>query len=92
MAKWNWRSEVRGAPLPATYGPDAYSYTDDRAQLDLNLEYQFRRRMSLFLYARNLFDARNVSLRKGSQTAGYATIYQSADYGAQLSAGIKGSF
>jgi TonB-dependent receptor len=92
MAKWNWRSEVRGAPLPATYGPDAYSYTDDRIQLDLNLEYQVYKRLSLFLYARNLFDARNVLLRKGSQTAGYAAIYQSADYGAQLSAGIKGSF
>jgi len=92
MAKWNWRSEVRGATLPATYGNDAYSYTDDRVQLDLNLEYQVYKRMSLFLYARNVFDARNVLLRKGSQTAWHAKVYQSADYGAQLSAGIKGSF
>lgn len=92
MAKWNWRSEVRGATLPATYGTDAYSYTDDRVQLDLNVEYQILRRLSLFCYARNVFDARNVLLRKGSLTAGHARIYQSADYGAQLSAGLKGSF
>lgn len=93
MAKWNWRGEQQNSALAAaTYGTNAYNYTGPRTQLDLNVDYQFGRRMSLFVNARNLFDARNVLLRYGTETPGYAKIFQSADYGAQLSAGIKGSF
>ncbi|MSU51159.1 MAG: hypothetical protein EXS37_19070 [Opitutus sp.] len=93
MAKWNWRGEQKNAALAAAnYGTNAFNYTGPRTQLDLNVDYQFGKRMSLFVNARNLFDARNVLLRYGAETPGYAKIFQSADYGAQLSAGIKGTF
>jgi TonB-dependent receptor len=91
MAKWNWRGEQKNAAFPAL-GPDAYNYLGARTHLDLNLDYQFGKRMSFFVNARNVFDARNVSLRYGSQTPDYAKILSSAEYGVQLGAGIKGSF
>jgi len=91
MAKWNWRGEQKNAVFPA-FGPDAYNYIGARTHLDLNLDYQFNQRMSVFVNARNVFDARNVSLRYGSQTPDYAKVLTSAEYGVQLGAGIKGSF
>ena len=91
MAKWNWRGEQKNAAFPSL-GPDGYNYIGARTHLDLNLDYQFGKRMSFFVNARNVFDARNVSLRYGSQTPDYAKILSSAEYGVQLGAGIKGSF
>ncbi|MEY4938375.1 MAG: hypothetical protein RIQ93_110 [Verrucomicrobiota bacterium] len=91
MAKWNWRGEQKGVAFPS-FGPDAFSYTGARTHLDLNLDYQFGKRMSFFINARNVFDVRNVSLNYGSQTPDYARIARSAEYGVQLGAGIKGTF
>jgi outer membrane receptor protein involved in Fe transport len=91
MAKWNWRGEQKGVAFPA-FGTDAFSYTGARTHLDLNLDYQFGKRLSFFVNARNVFDVRNVSLNYGSQTPGYARISRSAEYGVQLGAGIKGTF
>jgi|GEM_PF-4742158 len=48
--------------------------------------------MSVFVNARKVFDARNVSLRYGSQTPEYAKVLTSAEYGVELGAGTKGSF
>ena len=91
LAKWNWRGEQKNAAFPA-FGPDAFNYLGARTHLDLNLDYQFGKRLSLFLNARNVLDARNVSLRYGSQTPDYAKVLTSAEYGVQLGAGIKGTF
>lgn len=91
MAKWNWRGEQKNAAFPS-FGPDAYNYVGARTHLDVNIDYQFSRRMSVFANARNVFDARNVSMRYGSQTPEYAKVLTSAEYGVQLGAGIKGTF
>ncbi|MDO8540304.1 MAG: TonB-dependent receptor [Opitutaceae bacterium] len=91
MAKWNWRGEQKNAAYPNA-GPDGYNYTGARTHLDLNADYQFGKRMSFFVNARNIFDVRNESLRYGSQTPGYAKVISSAEYGVQLGAGVKGSF
>jgi len=91
MAKWNWRGEQKNAAFPAL-GSDGYNYIGARTHLDLNLDYQFSKRMSLFLNARNVFDARNETLRYGSQTPDYAKVLTSAEYGVQLGAGVRGSF
>jgi iron complex outermembrane recepter protein len=91
MAKWNWRGEQRNAAYP-NFGPDAYNYTGGRTHLDLNADVALGRRTTLFVNARNVFDVRNVSLRYGTQTPTYARVLTSAEYGVQLSAGVRGSF
>src|SRR5206468_3564327 len=91
MAKWNWRGEQKNAAYPSA-GPDGYNYNGARTQLDLNLDYQFAKRLSVFLNARNVFDVRAEALRYGSQTPAYAKVILSAEYGVQLGAGVKGTF
>lgn len=91
MAKWNWRGEQKNAAYPSL-GADAFNYTAPRTHLDLNLDWQFARRLSFFLNARNVFDARNVIRRYGSATPAYARFFSSADYGVQLGAGVRGTF
>lgn len=91
MAKWNWRGIQKNTAFP-NLGPDAWTYTGGRTHLDLNLDYQFARRMSFFVNARNVFNAPNVVLRYGSETPEHAKVFASGQYGAQLGAGIKGSF
>lgn len=91
MAKWNWRGEQKNAAFPSL-GPDAYNYLGARTHLDLNLDYQFGKRLSFFVNGRNVLDARNVTLRYGAQTPDYAKVLTSAEYGVQLGMGIKGTF
>jgi iron complex outermembrane recepter protein len=91
MAKWNWRGKQKGTAI-ANFGPDAYNYSGARTHLDLNCDYQFSKRMSAFVNARNVFDVRTVSQRYSTETPDYARGFSSAEYGVQLGAGIRGTF
>lgn len=91
MAKWNWRDRQQTTPYP-TFGPDANNYLDSLIHLDLNLDYQLRKNVSLYLNGRNVFNVPPVTLRYGSQTPEYAKVGQTKNYGAIYSIGVKGSF
>ena len=60
-AKWNYRGLQRLTSL-ASYGPGAFQYWKARTQLDLNLDYQFSRRLAFFAIARNALNGRSVLL------------------------------
>jgi TonB-dependent receptor len=93
MARWTYRGETWSAALPSL-GSDAAQYVESRTTLDLNVEYQLgNRHMTAFANIRNLFNVPANRTRYGSQTPAYARqIYETFDYGAQWSVGIKGSF
>jgi outer membrane receptor protein involved in Fe transport len=92
MAKWHKRADVEQG-LQAYLGPDARSYVKGRTILDINISYQVRKNMSLFLNARNALSERVDFLRYGSLTPEYAASYQPRNYGgATIDFGIKGSF
>ena len=92
MAKWHQRSDVTSGPAPVQ-GPDGQIFIKGRTQLDLNISYQVRKNMSLFLNGRNVTNERVDFLRYGSLTPSYANMYQARNYGgATLDMGIKGSF
>ena len=91
MAKWNWRGKQKGTAI-TNFGPEAYNYSGARTHLDLNCDYQFSKRMSVFLNARNVFDIRTVSQRYSTETPDYARRFSSAEYGVQLGAGVRGAF
>ncbi|MSU51452.1 MAG: hypothetical protein EXS37_20590 [Opitutus sp.] len=74
------------------FGEDAYHYTAARTTLDVNVVYRFRKQVELFVHARNLFNAPSVDLAYGSQTPAYARQWGHREYGAQFTAGIKGTF
>lgn len=91
MAKWSWHGEQKNGAF-AALGPVAFNYVAPRTDLDLSLDYQLEKRLSVFLNIRNVFDERSVQRRCGSETPAYARTFNTAEFGAQWAAGIKGSF
>jgi len=91
MTKWSWRAKQRTTPN-ATFGPDGYNHLKSITHLDLNIDYRFRRNMSLYVNARNFFNVPVQTLRYGSQTPDYAKVGQTKDYGAIFTIGLKGTY
>ena len=91
MLKWNHRGLQRLARV-ATLGADAYEYAKSRTRLDVNIDYQLRPSLFLYLSGQNVFDVPETLLRYGSETPGYARVSQVLTTGVQLTLGVKGSF
>ncbi len=89
--RWNYRGQAPGS-LQTSFGPDGRDYSKPVTQMDLTLEYAITRRLSFAANIKNVFNANAVRLRYGSQTPGYARQMRTSEYGALISAGIKGSF
>ena len=91
MAKWNHRGLQQRAAV-AALGPDAYEYGKARTRLDVNLDYQLRPNLYLYINGQNILDVPEVLLRYGSQTPAYARTFQTLTTGVQWTFGVKGSF
>ena len=91
MAKWNYRGQQRLGSVVAL-GPDAYEYSKPRTRLDVNLDYQLRANLFLYMSGQNVFDVPETLLRFGSQTPGYARVSQVLTTGVQITLGVKGTF
>ena len=91
MAKWNYRGQQRLASVVAL-GPDAYEYSKARTRLDVNVDYQLRPNLFLYMSGQNVFDVPETLLRFGAQTPGYARVSQVLTTGVQLTLGLKGTF
>ena len=89
ILKWNYRGRQRQSQVT---GVNGFQYFQSRTTVDLNAEWQFRRKIAVFLSAQNVFNAPEVLLRYGPDTPGYARRYQVTTYGTQLNAGVRGSF
>ena len=93
MLKWVYRSDQRlllrtGSGVPA----GDYQWLKGSLKLDVNAEYRFTKRLSLFLNARNITDEKYVLLYSAPGTPSYARQYNTQDFGVQYVAGIKGTF
>jgi len=91
MARWNYRGEQKGTAV-AALGPDAFNYTGATTMLDLNVDYQFKKQLSFFISARNVFNIDRLRYAYGSATPDYAKQNFTREYGTQYTAGIKGTF
>jgi TonB-dependent receptor len=90
-AKYNYRGRQRGSAV-AALGPEAYLYEEARDTLDLNAEYQWSQRLSVFANAQNVFDEPIITLRRGPDTPAYAQRQLTSVTGVTLALGIKGTF
>lgn len=90
-AKLNHRADQTTGPF-AAYGPEAIRYYPARTHLDLDLDFQLRRNLSLFANARNLLNVRSGFYQRGSQTPAYAVRFQTVEYGVNFNLGLKASF
>jgi TonB-dependent receptor len=91
MLKWNYRGEQRRGSQPA-FGPEGYEYVRRKVTVDLNLDWQLRRELFVYLNAQNVFDRPEILERRGALTPAYARRYQEMTHGVQLTLGLKGSF
>jgi len=91
MAKWNYRGKQRNGAQPA-FGPNGFTYQERRTALDLNIEYQLRKNMFLFLNGQNIFNAPYITQIYGTPTPDYAKRSFTNHNGVGLTLGIKGSF
>jgi len=70
-----------------------YTYKNPRDYIDITTEYRVFRRLSLFANIRNLLRVYDdTTLRYGPSTPDYAKISLRQDFGALVTAGIKGTF
>jgi TonB-dependent receptor len=90
----NFLLNKRGRMLRDTANqfPGAAEYIKGRYQLDGNLEYQFSRRFSVFVAARNLLNAPSQWEVAGPVAPEWSWLTNNEDYGTQYSLGVKGSF
>ena len=92
VARWNYMGGQRGA-LVSALGPDVYTYNRfPRATVDVNLDWQFRKKMTLFAGAKNLEELPRLQLRYGSNSPAYARQLQVQSFGVIFNVGLKNSF
>ncbi len=91
FAKWTYRGEQRLAAVPA-FGADAFRYWAPRTQMDVNADWRFNTRLTLFLNVRNVFNAKPRQIVYGSATPYYAQNNVHQEFGVGLTAGVKGTF
>lgn len=97
--KFNYRGRQRlsnqtggqyGA-APAT-GGIYREYYAPRTFTDINAEYQFSRRFTVFANARNIFNVVQKLQRYNDATPDYARTYRVEEFGVQFSVGVKGTW
>lgn len=91
MLKWNYRGRQRNS-VQTSIGPGGFEYYDSRYNLDVNAEYQFSRRFTLFVNARNITNVPQVLERYSADTPDYSHIYRREEFGVQFAFGLKGTF
>ena len=99
--KWNYRGAMRrgtttSGDLPAfdPNDPNTRKFDGMASQgfWDLNLDYSFSPRFSVFLNGRNIFDKAHIATRYNSYTVDYATMARAERFGVQWAVGVKGTF
>jgi iron complex outermembrane recepter protein len=91
MAQWTHRGKSQESPQ-AGLGPGSFMYRKARTSVDCNIDIQVRRSLSLFLNARNVFNAYYTDLVYGPETPDYARHRRHNNNGVQFAFGIKGTF
>ena len=91
MVKYNYRGRQRNSAQPNT-APNAFEYYDSRYNIDLNAEYTFTKRITVFANARNVLNTPQDLERYSAETPGYTHTYRSEEFGVQFAVGVKGTF
>ncbi|MCX6955926.1 MAG: TonB-dependent receptor, partial [Verrucomicrobia bacterium] len=91
MVKYNYRGRQRNSAQTGT-APNAFEYYDSRYNIDLNAEYTFSKRVTVFANARNILNTPQDLERYSPETPGYTHTYRSEEFGVQYAVGVKGTF
>ena len=91
QVRWQYRGD-ENKTLRENIAPGAYIYEEARQTVDLNLTYEFHKRLSFFANGSNVFNARQIRTGYGAETPDYARPYRIGDNGAAYTMGIRGTF
>jgi len=69
-----------------------YEYYKPRPQYDMDLEYRITKNVGLFLVGRNITNVMQDDQRYTPQMPGYSHLFRREEFGAQFTAGVKGTF
>jgi TonB-dependent receptor len=72
--------------------PDGRAYDAARYRVDASIDWRLTKRLSLFLWGRNIFNERDKTLTYGALTPDYAKYGVESDYGVIFQAGVKGTW
>lgn len=94
--KWNYRGRQRLAlQSGSAYGGSSggfQEYYKPRTFMDVNAEYQFSKRFSVFANARNILNVPQILQRYNDVSPAYSRDYRLEEFGIQFALGVKGSF
>lgn len=91
ISKWNYRGEQKAVSYPEM-GPNAFRFPQPRVQLDLSLDYQVTRRVSLYLNVRNVTNEIQEEGAYGPETPAHAREFYHGQFGRVFTLGVKGVF
>jgi TonB-dependent receptor len=91
FAKWNYRGKQL-REYNDEWFPGAGEYIRAYPTIDVNVEYQVSKHFSVFATGRNILNEPYEWERSGPGVAAWSTLTSSSSYGAQFTAGIKGTF
>jgi iron complex outermembrane receptor protein len=91
MAKWNYRGKQRLGEEPS-FGAGGYEYIESRLTLDVNVDWQIRPNLSLYLNGQNITNEPEYRTISSSLTPAYARPSRWTEHGVQLTLGVKGTF
>ncbi len=89
--KFNHRGEQVNRPQTLG-GVAGYEYYGPRDYVDLNVEYAFTDKFSVFANARNIFNEQQTRLIYADVTPDWARTERTEEFGVQLALGVKGKF
>jgi iron complex outermembrane recepter protein len=89
ITRWNYRGKQR---RNAVTGVSGFEYQRARTTVDMNVEYQLRKNLLLYLSGQNILNKYDTLQRYGPDTPAYARNYEIIGHGVQLMLGVKGSF
>jgi outer membrane receptor protein involved in Fe transport len=91
ITKWNYRGEQKAVSYP-DMGPDAFRFPQPRTQLDISLDFQVSRRLSIYANVRNATNEIQREHAYGPATPAYAREFYHGKFGRVFTAGVKSSF
>jgi len=92
-ANWSYRGRQRGSEVTGrSIEPGTYNWTAKQLYVDLQAEYTFTRKLSLFTAIRNFTDSGSDARIFGPNTPLHARFRSQEQVGALITLGVKGTF
>ena len=88
---WNYRSLARTGEV-TNIGANGYTFSQERLQADINLRYNLKPDLAVFLNVRNFTNVQSRSMRRSDDLPSRAEVLNYTSVGIPFNIGVSGSF